>query len=267
MRANTRLTGRSAFTLVELLVVLTILVLLAALTAAAVLKFKDTGPRVATTSNLSKILANINTQWKAVRDQAAADTMSAPANQPFLTYVTSQLNLTPADPRVRALYVKLKLQQAFPTSFKEALAPGGQTNLAWPPYVRYLGKYQVTAAINFDMPPWADPTTDPPKDTLDLQQAVCVLMILEVGPKNTQITSDDLRATTVGPVDLPNNRSAPAIVDGWRQAVRFTRSYGGATDQAPALLSVGFSGKLAVNATNFTPGVAGVKDNIVVFNP
>ena len=44
-----------AFTLIELLVVISIIILLVTLTTSAVMKFRDTGPRTATRSNLKRI--------------------------------------------------------------------------------------------------------------------------------------------------------------------------------------------------------------------
>ncbi|MBV9121767.1 MAG: hypothetical protein JO112_00225, partial [Planctomycetes bacterium] len=230
---------------------------LAALTTAAVMRFSTTGPRWATTSNLSKVLLNINTQWKAVREQAASESKTSAANQPFLTQAQNKYaGKSAVDPSVKAEYVRLKLVQAFPTSFAEALAPAGNASLAWPNYVRYLSNLGVTS-VNDTTP-------------LEIQSAVCVLMILEVGPKNTEVGRDELRTTAVGQLKLANGKTAQGIVDGWRHAVLFTRGYNNQLDQAPAFLSAGADGKFgAVNTTTFQPTAndPAVTDNIVVNNP
>jgi len=242
-----------------LLVVLSIIAVLAALTTAAVMRFREAGPRKATSANLGKILTALNEQWKAVRDQAASESKTSAANQPFLTQAQVKNGNKPAtDPTVKKYYVKLKLIQAFPTSFSEALAPDGNTALAWQSYVRHLASLGVTSA---NAGTWSS-------TPLEVQQSVCVLMILEKGPRNNGTTRDNLGTTAWGTQTLANGQDAPAIRDGWRRAVLFTRSYQGQTDTTPALLSAGSDGKFGVDATTFvqtTPGDAG--DNIEVVNP
>src|SRR5256885_307282 len=110
MRVNLRPTARGGFTLVELLVVLSIIAVLVALTMAGVAKFGETGPRTATRSNLSKILTAINGQWKAVRDKAGApsEPMTSTVGNNNLFLAQAQTNVgggpTAADPRVKKEY-------------------------------------------------------------------------------------------------------------------------------------------------------------------
>src|SRR5262245_12978934 len=93
--------ARSAFTVVELLIVVSIIALLAALTTAAVFRFRGTGPRLATTANLNKVKGAFDAQWNAVVTKA--DKQDALPSD-FLPYaqwrVPAIQNL--ADPRARA---------------------------------------------------------------------------------------------------------------------------------------------------------------------
>jgi len=75
--------GRRGFTLIELLVVIAIIGILVAMTAAAVARFAGVGLAGATKTNVGKVHAKLNEQWKAVTDGANKDSLSAPMNGTF----------------------------------------------------------------------------------------------------------------------------------------------------------------------------------------
>src|SRR5262245_33164707 len=81
MRTHTRPAARGGFTLVELLFVLAIILVLIALSSAAILKVWDLGPYSATVTNMRKIKAAVDTQWKAIRDKANNDPFPTDPNE------------------------------------------------------------------------------------------------------------------------------------------------------------------------------------------
>jgi prepilin-type N-terminal cleavage/methylation domain-containing protein len=236
--------ARSAFTLVELLIVIAIIAVLTALTTAAVVRFRHRGPAMATTTNLSKIKGALETQWKAVVSKATNDIL--PSN--FLSYAQwVDPNITSlVDPRARQRYVDLKLAQAFPTSFAEALDPtnGYASPPVWAqpfaPYKAFLKNIGITTG-----------TTDPG------QQAVCLMMALSIGPQNNQVTQEVLGGTAANLWTLNNGKQTYACMDAWGQPMLFSRytrqnptnSPVNSLQLQPVVLSVGPDGKGGVDNT------------------
>ncbi len=258
---------RAGFTAVELLIVVSIIAILVALSASAIMRFGSTGQTIATQRNLDKILASLNAQYRSVTSQAQGEPMTTLANQPFLDQAVKNVNMslstlvppqyvTQRDPRVRKEYVRLKVVQAFPMSFAEALAPGGNAALAWKGYVNYLTPLQITTLNAYSVqvtdvrggqPAWQG------------QMAVCVLMILQRGPQNAGLTADDLGVSVVGQLTLSAagipSSNVQGVLDAWGRAIVFTRRYGEPAplplfpyaDQDLALLSAGRDGLYGVS--------------------
>jgi prepilin-type N-terminal cleavage/methylation domain-containing protein len=200
--------ARSAFTLVELLLVIAIIAVLAALTTTAVSRFRGPGPRLATTAALSKCTAAFDTQWNAVLSKAAKENLPGD----FLGYAQNKNSAIQslADPRARQLYIELRLAQAFPMTFSEALDPtNGYTSppvwaQAYDPYKKYLNSLGATSSDA-------------------AQQAICLLMALKMGPLNSQVTEEVLGSTAAQRWTLSSGKQAWACADGWGQPLLFSR--------------------------------------------
>lgn len=235
MRLSLRPTAaRRGFTLVELMIVVGIVILLVVMATAAVMKFRDTGPHIATQMNLSKIKAALDTQWKAVRDQAQKEPIDSTLAGLLVPGATSGANL-----EVRKRYVEARLKASFPVSFAEAMNPNSPTLMAASPTLKAYSGY--TGYLNNVFTP-----NSAAADSPDKQQAICLLMILQRGPMNTGITPDQLGTSGALRLTLKVNgveKEDFGCVDAWGRPVRFTRDGNGANSFVPAILSTGANGK------------------------
>jgi Tfp pilus assembly protein FimT len=199
-----RPSGRASFKLIELLVVIAIIAALMALSASAVIKFLGSQEEANTKATFNKVQSQLNKAWSKVKDEAykAPMTEIVPANAvPPPTPSTNtagkwiQANLAGTDAnatnRTRALYVKLKLRQAFPMNFAEALnVPYTNPELAnWdlstavpasplpalPAYQTYLGSMGITGSS---------------ATTASYESSVCLLMALQRGVSGAGINPD-----------------------------------------------------------------------------
>jgi hypothetical protein len=219
------------------------------LTAAAVMRFTGAGLGRATKTNLGKVHNKLKEQWKGVTDAAGKDSLSTSANAPFAN-LALPAGANFADERVRTRYVQLRQIQAFPTSFSEAFwpdpsvkpgTPQATAPYAWSGYVAYLAELGIypdneTTGNAKNPNPWG--TISP-----DVQASVCLLMILEKGPKNTGVTADEI-GSGVGLVALKNGfGSTRGILDGWRKPVLFTRRFGSNMEPILTLQSPGADGR------------------------
>jgi prepilin-type N-terminal cleavage/methylation domain-containing protein len=199
--------ARSAFTLVEMLVVIGIIALLAALTAAAVTRIREQSRENYTNVHLNKIQMELEKQWKAQVALIKSETPPA-----AIVELTKDQNGSQDLVRARALHLKLRLRQEFPQNFSE-LTPiqplGG-------PYV-----YQVKAGFKTALKaPLAAETTP------EAQSAALLYLILSQGSGGTRTDVDTIARTKL--MDYPQQNNAPAIplkvfADEWGSHIGFRR--------------------------------------------
>jgi prepilin-type N-terminal cleavage/methylation domain-containing protein len=195
---------RGAFSLIELLVVIAIIAALMALSAAAVIKFLGSQQVANTRSTLDRTQSQLNKAWSKVKDQANREEIPPAINTWIMT------NLAGNDPnaqgRARVIYVKLKLRQAFPMNFNEALNP---TPLpALPSYTAYLkGKMGITGSSG-----------------AVYESSACVLMALERGVSGAGVDVSDLtKGGASGTVVAPSGANLPFLADAWNHPLFFSR--------------------------------------------
>jgi prepilin-type N-terminal cleavage/methylation domain-containing protein len=187
---------RTGFTMIELLVVMAIIGLLAALTAGAVMRYLSTQKGNNTETTIAKIDSEFKKQWQKVVDQARIDPI--PAGIDSIYGCNGDVNLA------RVIYIKLKLMQQFPMSFAEVLNPSPNMLPPEPAYVHYL----------------KDEYKAPPKSpALPYESSACLLMALQLDRSrmslNTDfIGSDSIKTTPTG---------LPYLADAWEQPLAFYR--------------------------------------------
>lgn len=212
---------RVGFTLIELIVVIAIIAALMALSAAAVIKFMGTQEGANTQSTLDRTQAMVNKAWSKVKDQAYKETI--PANVDLWIRQNLAGNDANAAGRVRVIYVKLKLRQAFPMTFSEATqlpAPTYPPQLGpLPAYQTYLNSFGITGSTN------------PPAN---YESSVCLLMALQRGVSGAGIDSSDLtKGGATGTMTMASGKSLPYLTDAWGTPIYFARFPVGSTALNP----------------------------------
>src|SRR5438105_3266921 len=101
---------RPGFTLVELLVVVAIIGVLAALTASATVGVLSSQKQSNTSLTIQTLMGVLDQQWQAVIDQANKEAI------PDGVLLMAGSNA----PRARVIWIKLRLKQEFPMSYAEA---------------------------------------------------------------------------------------------------------------------------------------------------
>jgi prepilin-type N-terminal cleavage/methylation domain-containing protein len=120
--------GRGGFTLLELLVVLSIMGLLAAITISAVGRYKQSSIEKNTNTQLLKVQVALDQQYKGAIETIRKETVPQ-----SIIDLTKHANGTPDIPRAKALYMKLRLRQEFPQTFTEVHLPTFQAEFMTPP--------------------------------------------------------------------------------------------------------------------------------------
>jgi type II secretory pathway pseudopilin PulG len=224
---RSRTIGRGAFTMVELMVVITIIIALMALAASAIFKYLATQQASNTQSTLDRVQSQLAKAWSNAVRQANSETID-PA---IFSWI--QTNLAGSDAnataRVRVIYVKLKMRQQFPMNFAEALNVsytnpelagwGLPTTVspsplpALPGYVNYLNSLGITAAAVS-----AQSSPQP------YESSACLLMALQRGVSGAGSNASDLTAGgAAGNYITPNNGSLPYLTDAWGRPIYFSR--------------------------------------------
>lgn len=198
---------RTGFTLLELIVVLGIIALLAALSAGAVMRYRQTSMEKDTTIQMRKIQIGLDQQWKAARDIIQKEVVPD-----AVVEATTNTNGVPDMARARALHMKLRLRQEFPQSYVEArtgvLVKGPITGISYfyPPKSTYMHEIGQTGSY-VSRPGY--------------EGAALLMLILKQGRGGAAF-----EAGSIGNVksETVEDRTQPIFVDAWGRPIVFRRA-------------------------------------------
>lgn len=236
MTRTIRRPRRGAFTLVEVLVVVSILAILAALATAAFYRVRASQSISASEATINKLESGLGRKWSAVLDNAK----QAGIPDGLVTFAGNDRD------RARVLYTYLLLKNEFPTTFGEA-GVGGSYNTGLPmnPQATALTVpgYGTVAALP-GKAAYAAPVFDylrrnyPSQavtvtfgNTAEDSAALLYQALTATGTRGETMTGDGLQGQ-VGQVtvSIQVNGSAPgtpltlpAYIDAWGQPISFSR--------------------------------------------
>jgi prepilin-type N-terminal cleavage/methylation domain-containing protein len=232
MRIESLRPRRSGFTLIELLVVIAIIAILLALTAGAVFRVSASQAIKRSETTVKKIQVGLEGQWKATIDNAKDELRSPPIDPNDYRYGVYGYakGLAGGDPaRLRAIYIKLRLIQEFPTSFAEAVAPAGGTLGAKPTYVTALSGATAPGA--------------------PYESAICLYLAINQGRRGQTFNNEDLGAGSVKSMQC-GSASLNYFVDAWGGPITFDRWI--ANDADPLVADLSQSPYVPTNVNSYT---------------
>lgn len=218
-------TGRSraSFTLIEVLVVVAIITILMALTAAAIMAVNKQAVNKATQGIIGKLGPALDKVYRAVAAQATSETIPPPALNAFMALSTDSTG-KPNAARARVFWVKARLKQAFPQNIAEAfqpvqippipkLLPAGFTMPGLPGYISFLSSKGVgsPAAVGT----W-------PQQAQQAQSAICLLMVLQRNVSGVGLTADVLAPSNIMEFPIASG-TIPGLVDAYNTPLIYCR--------------------------------------------
>lgn len=227
---------RAAFTLVELLVAISIIAILGALIAAGIMSWIGAQARRNTENEIRTLYKGLLQHWDAVVSSAKKENLPAPI---------FPIADNDAD-RARIIWIKIRLMEAFPVNFTEIKNAYTVAPLSYIPGDRrkYMGNYASKLPTGY--------VAAAPGKT---ESAACLLMALKTNRDGVS-HSEDLLAPFIRDT---NNDKIPELVDGWGEPLYFYRfATGNAEMQAkvPNSIKVPFLDPLDPRGrliTTFTP--------------
>jgi prepilin-type N-terminal cleavage/methylation domain-containing protein len=197
--------NRAGFSLVELLVVVTIIAALVALTATATIRYIDAQNESGTRTTMEALIKILEPQWKKVVDDARKEPNISPA---VIALAGGDMQ------RARVIWIKMRLMEAFPMNYIEANPltapiynlPSPGAAFIPPGQQKYLKTYQITlggaSSVN-----------------LQAQSGACLLMALSINRGGAVINLENM-GSFVRDTDADGVNE---LVDGWGMPFAFFR--------------------------------------------
>ncbi len=192
--------ARRGFTLVELLVVVALLALLAALSAGAYFRIQASEKNRAAEATLSKLNTLHDRRWKAVLDTASQDALQSKIPDLVVQFAGGDKD------RARAVWTYMRLKNEFPTTRAEAV-----TDVVIPGTAVVVLQHRKI----FDQLPNSG--------TPEEQSAACLYLALTAtGNRGETVAGDGLEQQTAD-INLTGGGSARVFVDPWAQPIIYFR--------------------------------------------
>ena len=229
---------RAGFTMVELLVVVTIIAILISLTAAAVIRMIPAQQSLNTKSSLTRFDGELQRAYRSAADKFRTEAIptsgamnlayygSPPYNANGFGAGVSAMQIANGDRNLaRVIWTKLRLKQTFPTNFAEA------NNPAPLPPLSYF-KTKLDALGYYSVPNYFVTHTTP----YQWESSVCLLWALQRGEGGTAIKESDFGAGSLkdfgqtvynannpssGPT--PSGQAVKGLIDDWGTPLAFCR--------------------------------------------
>jgi len=225
--ARVALCGRRGITLVEILVVVAIIVILMAITGAALQKTAESSRNRVSKEQCYKLQQSLDIEYERIVKGCAKDQQSRTIDQSIVDFCEGDMN------RALSVWTAMKLRQQFPENFAEALSPAYITQTAGGLALRIDGVPSGETQL-FQLKPLATFT-----DVVGLsggqphEQSGALLYIILTrksvgGAGAMDAAGDDLSQQIAVPFATSSGgtKELKAFKDGWKKPVGFRRWYG-----------------------------------------
>ena len=216
---------RTGFTLIEVLVVISVIVIIAGLSMGVYFRVRKAQVQTASETTINKLSSNLDHQWKAVLDNAKDDARKngIKAVDPLATAWATNPTTNQVDPRLElVIHTKMLQKLEFPQSFWEAVW--------WPSVVGFQQKSSYVRQITAQVTPAAIQTLAPGLGNNQILQESAVLLFISMGQARRGMAAfnptDAVGPYAVGSTTLfhyPNSPTFPCFVDNWGQPIAFIR--------------------------------------------
>lgn len=217
---------RLGFTLIEMLVVITILVVLGGLTVVVVTAVYKGQAGVATDATIHKTLSELDRQWKAAIDNAKDEFRANRAPAALSSNYGTDPDLA------RRIYIRLRLEQEFPQSIAEATTGPQYPPLPAAALVTLGPKKSYTNQLAGQNP-----------GSPQAESSACLIVALGEGRRGTLTNLEEALGPSVFKF-LPNvgaGKDSKVLMDTWGKAIAFRRIPTGKNnvDWLPEIYSAG----------------------------
>jgi prepilin-type N-terminal cleavage/methylation domain-containing protein len=221
-RTTKRSARRAGFTMVEMLVVITIIAILISLTAAAVLKIIPAQQAINTKTELTRLQGDLVRAYRSAADKFRKEPLPPqPQGSAMWNAYQSVLGMANNNPDLaRVIWVKLRLKQTFPNNFAEAWSPGYPSVPSMPALSSYQTKLNALGYNATFFPP-AQPNYSPAQ----WESSVCLLWALQRGEDGNALQESDIGTSSLKdfPLVINPNQTVKGLVDNWGTPLAFCR--------------------------------------------